>query len=111
MSIWIHKNTKVIVQGITGKAGSFHAKACKDYGTQVVGGVTPGKGGETFEGIPVFNTVRDAVDATKATATMIFVPAPYAADAILEAERRANLWEDKSNGLLAEIIYESQGIV
>ncbi|MDO8494627.1 MAG: succinate--CoA ligase subunit alpha [Deltaproteobacteria bacterium] len=85
MSIWVDKNTRVIVQGITGKAGSFQAKACKEYGTQVVGGVTPGKGGETFEGIPVFNTVREAVDATKATATMIFVPAAFCADAILEA--------------------------
>ena len=85
MSIWVDKNTRVIVQGITGKAGSFHAKACKDYGTQVVGGVTPGKGGETFEGMPIFNTVREAVDATKANATMIFVPAPFCADAILEA--------------------------
>lgn len=85
MSIWIDKKTRVIVQGITGEAGSFHARACKEYGSQIVGGVTPGKGGEQFEGIPIFNTVRDAVDQTKANATMIFVPAPFAADAILEA--------------------------
>lgn len=85
MSILVDKNTRLIVQGITGTAGSFHAKGCKDYGTQVVGGVTPGKAGEVVEGIPVFNSVSDAVERTKANATMIYVPAPYAADAILEA--------------------------
>ncbi|MBM4304649.1 MAG: succinate--CoA ligase subunit alpha, partial [Deltaproteobacteria bacterium] len=71
--------------GITGQAGAFHTKQCKEYGTNVVGGVTPGKGGETLEGIPIFNNVRDAVDKTKANATMIYVPAPFAADAIVEA--------------------------
>jgi len=85
MSILVDKNTRLIVQGITGQAGSFHAKSCKEYGTQVVGGVTPGKAGEMIEGIPVFDSVADAVDKTKANATMIYVPAPYAADAILEA--------------------------
>lgn len=85
MAIYVDKNTRLIVQGITGQAGAFHTKACKEYGTQVVGGVTPGKGGETFEGIPVFNSVHEAVKATKANATMIYVPAPFAADAILEA--------------------------
>jgi len=75
----------LIVQGITGQAGAFHTKQCKEYGTNVVGGVTPGKGGETLEGTPIFNSVRDAVDKTKANATMIYVPAPYAADAIIEA--------------------------
>lgn len=85
MSIWLDKNTKVIVQGITGQAGSFHAKACKEYGTQVVGGVTPGKGGQAVEGIPIFNSVRHAVEATKANASLIFVPAAFAADSILEA--------------------------
>ncbi|OGQ04441.1 MAG: succinate--CoA ligase subunit alpha [Deltaproteobacteria bacterium RIFCSPLOWO2_01_44_7] len=85
MSIWIDKNTKVIVQGVTGQAGSFHAKACKEYGTQVVGGVTPGKGGQNSDSIPIFNTVQDAVKQTKANASVIFVPAPFAADAILEA--------------------------
>lgn len=85
MSILVNGNTKVIVQGITGSAGSFHAKGCRDYGTQVVGGVTPGKGGTDVEGIPVFDTVRQAVHATGATASMIFVPPPFAADAILEA--------------------------
>ena len=83
MSIWINKNTRVIVQGITGQAGSFHAKACKEYGSQVVGGVSPGKGGEKIDAIPVFNTVQDAVRQTKADASLIFVPAPFAADAIL----------------------------
>jgi len=85
VSIWIDKNTKVIVQGVTGQAGSFHAKACKEYGTQVVGGVTPGKGGQNSDSIPIFNTVQDAVKQTKANASVIFVPAPFAADAILEA--------------------------
>ncbi len=85
MSIWLDKNTKVIVQGITGQAGSFHAKSCKEYGTLVVGGVTPGKGGQAVDAIPIFNTVRDAVDITKANASLIFVPAPFAADSVLEA--------------------------
>jgi succinyl-CoA synthetase alpha subunit len=85
MSILVNGDTKVIVQGITGTAGSFHAKGCRDYGTRVVGGVTPGKGGTDLDGIPVFDTVRRAVNATGATATMIFVPPPFAADAILEA--------------------------
>src|SRR3954470_19504428 len=85
MSILVNKNTRVICQGITGKAGAFHTKGCKEYGTQMVGGVTPGKGGETVEGLPVFNTVMEAVEKTGADATMIFVPPPGAADAILEA--------------------------
>ena len=85
MSIPINKNTKVICQGITGKSGGFHTIGCRDYGTQLVGGVTPGKGGETFEGLPVFDTVKESVDATGANATMIFVPAAFTADAILEA--------------------------
>lgn len=85
MSIWVNKNTKLIVQGITGSAGGFHAKACKDYGTHVVAGVTPGKGGQSFEGIPIFNTVAEAVKKTGANASVIFVPAPFAADAVMEA--------------------------
>ncbi len=85
MSILVNKNTRVICQGITGKAGAFHTKGCKDYGTQMVGGVTPGKGGESFEGLPVFDTVAEAVEKTGADATMIFVPAAFTADAILEA--------------------------
>src|SRR5688500_379572 len=85
MSILVNKNTRVICQGITGKAGAFHTKGCKEYGTQMVGGVTPGKGGETVEGLPVFNTVIEAVEKTGADATMIFVPAAFTADAILEA--------------------------
>ncbi len=85
MSILIDKNTKVICQGITGSAGTFHTKGCAEYGTQMVGGVTPGKGGQTVEGIPVFDTVEEAVEQTGADATMIFVPPPFAADAILEA--------------------------
>jgi succinyl-CoA synthetase alpha subunit len=84
MSILIDKNTKVICQGL-GKAGTFHATQCRDYGTQVVGGVVPGKGGTTKEGFPLFNTVAEAVRKTGANATMIFVPPPAAADAILEA--------------------------
>src|SRR6187401_330724 len=85
MSILINKSTRVICQGITGKAGAFHTKGCKKYGTQMVGGVTPGKGGETVEGVPVFDTVTEAVEKTGANATMIFVPAAFTADAILEA--------------------------
>ena len=85
MSILVDQNTRLIVQGLTGREGSFHAKACADYGTKVVGGVTPGKGGTVHEGWPVFNTVADAVRDTQANATMIFVPPPFAADAILEA--------------------------
>lgn len=85
MSILIDKNTKVLCQGITGSAGSFHTRQCLEYGTQMVAGVTPGKGGTTAESVPVFDTVESAVEATGATASMIFVPAPFAADAILEA--------------------------
>jgi succinyl-CoA synthetase alpha subunit len=85
MSILINKSTRVICQGITGKAGAFHTKGCKEYGTQMVGGVTPGKAGETVEGLPVFDTVSEAVEKTGANATMIFVPAAFTADAILEA--------------------------
>jgi succinyl-CoA synthetase alpha subunit len=86
MSILVNRDTKVICQGITGKAGLFHSQKCREYGTQMVGGVTPGKGGTTIDGFPVFNTVAEAVAKTGATATMIFVPPPGAADAILEAE-------------------------
>ncbi|MBU3759328.1 MAG: succinate--CoA ligase subunit alpha [Candidatus Omnitrophica bacterium] len=85
MSILVHKNTKVLVQGITGSHGSFHAKGMKEYGTQVVGGVTPGKGGQQVEGIPVFNSVREAREATGANASVIYVPAKFAVDAIYEA--------------------------
>jgi succinyl-CoA synthetase alpha subunit len=85
MSVLVGKGTRLIVQGITGREGSFHAKGCAEYGTKVVGGVTPGKGGTTFEGWPVFNTVEDAVRETGANATVIFVPPPAAADGILEA--------------------------
>ena len=85
MAVLVDKNTRLIVQGITGREGTFHAKGCAAYGTNVVGGVTPGKGGSTHEGWPVFNTVEDAVKETGANATVIFVPPPFAADAILEA--------------------------
>ncbi|WP_373029995.1 succinate--CoA ligase subunit alpha [Sulfurovum sp.] len=85
MSILVNKDTKVIVQGFTGKEGSFHAEQCMDYGTQIVGGVTPGKGGQTHLGQPVFNTVRDAVNTTGATVSMIFVPPAFVADAVMEA--------------------------
>src|SRR5512143_1746072 len=85
MSVLINEKTKVIVQGLTGREGTFHAKTCAEYGTKIVGGVTPGKGGTTHEGWPIFNTVQDAVDKTGADATVIFVPPPYAADAIMEA--------------------------
>jgi succinyl-CoA synthetase alpha subunit len=85
MSILVNKDTRLICQGITGKVGQFHTKGCKEYGTQMVGGVTPGKGGETVEGVPVFDTVSEAVEQTGANATMIFVPPAFTADAILEA--------------------------
>ena len=85
MSILVNKNTKLIVQGITGRDGSFHASKMKAYGTHVVGGVSPGKGGQQVDGIPVFNTVEEAVKATGGNTSIIFVPAPLAADAILEA--------------------------
>ncbi|MCZ6581065.1 MAG: succinate--CoA ligase subunit alpha [Nitrospirae bacterium] len=91
MSILVNKSTRVVVQGITGKEGSFHATQCKAYGTQVVAGVTPGKAGQEVEGIPVFNTVRDAVKKTEATTSLIFVPPAFAADAILEAAD-AGIW-------------------
>lgn len=85
MAILINKDSKILVQGITGKSGLFHTQQCRDYGSQVVAGVTPGKGGIHVEGIPVFNTVEEAVKYTDATVSMIFVPPPGAADAILEA--------------------------
>jgi len=85
MSVLVNKNTKVITQGMTGKTGSFHTRGCRDYGTQMVAGVGPGKSGSDFEGIPLFDTVRDARDATGATVSVIYVPPPFAADAIMEA--------------------------
>jgi succinyl-CoA synthetase alpha subunit len=85
MSIWVDASTRLIVQGITGKEGEFHALGCREYGTQVVGGVTPGKGGKEVDGIPVFDTVAEAKRETGADATMIFVPPPFAADAVMEA--------------------------
>ena len=85
MSVLIDKNTKLLIQGITGSQGMLHTQGCMDYGTNVVGGVTPGKGGQNFEGVPIFNSVLEAVKATDANATMILVPPAFAADAIMEA--------------------------
>ncbi|HTN73119.1 MAG TPA: succinate--CoA ligase subunit alpha [Methylomirabilota bacterium] len=85
MAILVNKNTRVLTQGITGATGQFHTRACKEYGTQMVAGVTPGKGGTSFEGIPIFDTVSQAVATTGANATVIYVPPPFAADAIMEA--------------------------
>jgi succinyl-CoA synthetase alpha subunit len=85
MAIWADKNTRVIVQGITGREGTFHAIQCRDYGTKVVGGVTPGKGGTTHEGFAVFNTVAESREKEGADCSLIFVPPPFAADAIMEA--------------------------
>ena len=85
MAILVDKSTRVVVQGLTGREGTFHAKASAAYGTQIVGGVTPGKGGTTHEGWPIFNTVQEAMEKTGADTTVIFVPPPFAADAIMEA--------------------------
>jgi succinyl-CoA synthetase alpha subunit len=85
MSILVGNHTRLLVQGITGKEGSFQTRRCIEYGTNVVAGVTPGRGGETAEGVPVFDTVKDAVAKTDANCALIFVPAPFAADAVLEA--------------------------
>jgi succinyl-CoA synthetase alpha subunit len=85
VAVLLNENTRLIVQGLTGREGTFHAKQAASYGTKVVGGVTPGKGGTTHEGWPIFNTVADAVQATGANATVIFVPPPFAADAVMEA--------------------------
>jgi len=85
MSIFVDNNTRLLVQGITGKEGQFHARQCIDYGTNVVGGVTPGKGGQKMDDVPVFNTVKEAVDQTGANCSMVFVPPAFAADAIMEA--------------------------
>jgi succinyl-CoA synthetase alpha subunit len=85
MSIWVNSDTRVVVQGLTGKEGQFHAEKCIEYGTKVVAGVTPGKAGQEVLGVPIFNTVEDAVTATHANASLIFVPPPFAADAVLEA--------------------------
>lgn len=85
MSILVNKDSKIICQGITGSQGTFHSQQCLDYGTQIVGGVTPGRGGQQHIGVPVFNTMREAVDTTGADVSMILVPPPFAADAILEA--------------------------
>jgi succinyl-CoA synthetase alpha subunit len=85
MSILVNKDTKVVTQGITGATGQLHTRACREYGTQMVAGVTPGRGGTDFEGIPIFDTVEQAVQATGANASVIYVPPPFAADAIMEA--------------------------
>lgn len=85
MSIFVNKNTRLLVQGITGKEGKFHSQQCINYGTNLVAGVTPGKGGQKMDDVPVFNTVKEAVSNTSANASMIFVPPPFAADAIMEA--------------------------
>jgi len=85
MGILVNKKTRVLTQGITGATGQFHTLACKEYGTQMVAGVTPGKGGSSFEGIPIFDTVAEAVSATEANTSVIYVPPPFAADAIMEA--------------------------
>lgn len=85
MAVLVDENTKLIVQGITGHQGRYHTKAMKEFGTEVVAGVTPGKGGETVEGVPVFNTVMDAVESTGANTSIIFVPAPFTMDAVFEA--------------------------
>ena len=96
MSVLVDKNTRLLVQGISGKTGAFHTAQAKEYGTNVVAGVTPGKGGTTFEGTPVFDTVAEAVKATGANASVIYVPPPFAADAILEASPPSCRWSSAS---------------
>ena len=90
------KSTRLIVQGLTGREGTFHAKQAAAYGTTVVGGVTPGKGGTTHEGWPIFDTVHDAVKETGANASVIFVPPPFAADAVMEAADAGSRWSSAS---------------
>ncbi len=90
MSILVNKNTPVICQGFTGKQGTFHSEQCLAYGTKLVGGVTPGRGGEKHLGLPVFDTAKEAVARTGATVSMIYVPAPFAADIVRASLRRAN---------------------
>jgi succinyl-CoA synthetase alpha subunit len=85
MTVLVNSETRVLVQGITGSQGQLHTRGCRDYGTNIVSGVTPGKGGQDFEGVPIFNTVKQAVESSGANASMIFVPPPFAADAIIEA--------------------------
>jgi len=85
VSIFVDENTRVVVQGLTGREGQFHTRQCVEYGTNVVAGVTPGKGGQEMSGVPVYNTIRDAVDQTRANCSLIFVPPSFAADAIMEA--------------------------
>ena len=85
MSIWVNADTRIVVQGLTGNEGRFHASKCREYGARIVAGVTPGKAGQRVDGVPIFNTMIDAVEATEATASIVFVPPPFAADAILEA--------------------------
>jgi succinyl-CoA synthetase alpha subunit len=119
MSILVDRNTRLLCQGITGKAGQFHTRQCIEYGTQVVGGVTPGKGGETIEGVPVFDTVEEAVAKTGADATMIFVPPAFAADAILEAaDARVRLIVAITEGIpvldmvrVADVIRRSESVL
>ena len=104
MAVLLDKNTRLIVQGLTGREGTFHAKAAAAYGTTVVGGVTPGKGGTTHEGWPVFNSVHEAVKETAANATVIFVPPAFAADAIMEAAD-ANAGGTKMTVVLAAVSF------
>jgi succinyl-CoA synthetase alpha subunit len=100
VSIYVNKNTKVIVQGITGNEGSFHARACLEYGTKIVAGVTPGKGGQKMDDVPVFNTVKQAVEETGADTSLIFVPPPFGADSLMEAaDYGVNLIVTKTEGL------------
>ena len=96
MSILLNKHSRILVQGITGRSGLFHTQQCREYGANIVAGVTPGKGGIHIEGIPVFNTVAEAVKYTEANVSMIFVPPPYAADAILEAADAGIAWRSAS---------------
>ena len=107
MSILVNKNTKVITQGITGATGLFHAQGAREYGTQMVGGVTPGKGGSSIDGFPVFDTVKEAMEQTGATASVIYVPPPFAADSIMEAVE-AGIDLDVAANAKFSVLYDGQ---
>ena len=111
MSIWVDANTRVIVQGVTGKQGAFHTEQMLAYGTKIVAGVTPGKGGQTMLGVPVFQTVAEAKAATKANASVIYVPTRFAADAIFEAADAGITWSSASRRAFPSWIWRESSAI